>query len=122
MKILRSGVTLNKFLVNSAILPRNIDPIACATGIPQMLLEKGIKNVKVKGCYSCGEEGKVVFVAEAQTKESLLEALGKINLPVASVLRAEEVKPQLDYRCPLCGMDFETEEDLIEHQKRQHTQ
>jgi nitrate reductase NapAB chaperone NapD len=83
-----------KFLVNSAILPAGMDPMACAVGTPKMLEKAGIKNVKVKSCYCCGPEGKVVFVAEAESKESLMNALTKINLPVASIMEAEEITPK----------------------------
>jgi hypothetical protein len=87
-------VTLNKFIVNSAILPEDIDPLACATGIPDMLEKQGIKDVKVKSCYCCEEDGKVIFVAEAPNKELLFAALAKINLPVASIMETKEVKPK----------------------------
>jgi nitrate reductase NapAB chaperone NapD len=85
---------MKKFVVNSAILPASMDPMACAVGTPKMLEKAGIKNVKVKSCYCCGPEGKVVFVAEAESKESLMDALTKINLPVASIMEAEEAMPK----------------------------
>ncbi len=84
---------MKKFLVNSAILSPNMDPMACAVGAPKMLMNAGVKDVKIRSCYCCGPEGKVVFVAEAENRESLLEALNKINVPVASVTETEEVKP-----------------------------
>jgi hypothetical protein len=80
-----------KFVVNSGILPASMDPMACAVGTPKMLEKAGIKNVKVKSCFCCGQEGKIVFFAEAESKESLMDALTKINLPVASIMEAEEV-------------------------------
>jgi hypothetical protein len=83
-----------KFVVNSAILPAGMDPMACAVGTPKMLENAGIKNVRVKSCYCCGKEGKLVFVAEAESKESLMEALTKINMPVASIMETEEVTPK----------------------------
>ena len=82
-----------KFLVNSAILPASMDPMACARGIPEMLKKEGIKDVTVKSCYCCGPEGKVVFVTDAKSKESVQEAMKKIKLPVASIMEAQEVKP-----------------------------
>lgn len=87
-------VDLNKFIVNSAILPEDIDPVACATGIPEMLEKQGITNVKVKSCYCCEEESKVIFVADAPNKELLFAVLAKINLPVASIMKTKEVKPK----------------------------
>ncbi len=86
---------MKKFIVNSAILPSSMDPMACAVGAPKMLMNAGVKDVKIKSCYCCGPEGRTVFVMEAETKEMLLEALNKINVPVASVMEAEEVKPKM---------------------------
>lgn len=84
---------MKKFIVNSAILTGMMDPVACAMGTPKMLEKAGIKNVKIHSCYCCGPEGTVVFVASAEGREALLEALNKINLPVASIMEVEEVKP-----------------------------
>jgi hypothetical protein len=86
---------VKKFIVNTAILPSNLDPMACAVGAPKMLMNAGVKDVKIRSCYCCGPEGRSVFVMEAETKEALLEALNKINVPVASVMEAEEVKPKM---------------------------
>jgi hypothetical protein len=86
---------MKKFIVNTAILPSNLDPMACAVGAPKMLMNAGVKDVKIRSCYCCGPEGRSVFVMEAETKEALLEALNKINVPVASVMEAEEVKPKM---------------------------
>jgi len=86
---------MKKFIVNSAILPSSMDPMACAVGAPKMLLNAGVKDAKIKSCYCCGPEGRVVFVAEAENREVLLDALNKINVPVASVMEAEEVKPKM---------------------------
>ena len=74
---------MKKFIVNSAILPGNMDPMACAVGAPKMLANAGVKDAKIISCYCCGPEGRVVFVAAAASREALLDALSKINVPVA---------------------------------------
>jgi nitrate reductase NapAB chaperone NapD len=86
---------MKKFIVNSAILSSNLDPMACAIGAPKMLMNAKIKDVKITSCYCCGAEGRSVFVVEAETREALLEAMNKVNIPVASVMEAEEVKPKM---------------------------
>jgi nitrate reductase NapAB chaperone NapD len=86
---------MKKFIVNSAILSSNLDPMACAVGAPKMLMNAGIKDVKIKSCYCCGAEGRSIFVVEAENREKLLEAMNKVNIPVASVMEAEEVKPKM---------------------------
>ncbi len=86
---------MKKFIVNSAILSSELDPMACAMGAPKMLMNAGVKNVKIKSCYCCGAEGRSIFVVEGETKDSVLEAMNKINVPVASIMEAEEVKPKM---------------------------
>ena len=83
---------MKKFIVNSAILPPKTDPKQCAIGAPKTLIKAGIKDVTIKGCYCCGSEGRLVFIIEAENREAVLEALNKINLPVASIMEVEEVK------------------------------
>jgi hypothetical protein len=86
---------MKKFIVNSAILPKTMDPMACAVGAPKMLMNAGVKNAKITSCYCCGSEGRVVFIAEADSREAMLDALNRINVPVASILETEEVKPKM---------------------------
>ena len=83
---------MGKFLVTSGILSPNMDPMACAVGAPKMLVNAGVKNVAIRSCYCCGPDRKVVFVAEADSREALLEALSKINLPVTSIMEVAEIK------------------------------
>ena len=85
---------MKKFIVNSAILPPKMDPKVCAMNAPKMLENAGIKDAKIKSCYCCGPEGRVVFVVEAETRDAVLAALDRINVPVASIMETEEVKPK----------------------------
>jgi hypothetical protein len=80
------------FIVSSAILRPAQDPKACAVGAPKMLVQAGIKNVMLRSCYCCSEYGNAVFVVEGDNRDSVLEAFRRINVPVASILAAEEIK------------------------------
>jgi hypothetical protein len=88
------------FIVNSAILRPAQDPNACATGAPKMLMKAGIQNVKLRTCYCCSEYGKVVFVVDGESRDSVLEAFNRINVPVASILEAEEIKQTVQSSIP----------------------
>lgn len=85
---------LKKFIVNTAILTPKMDPESCAVGAPDMLVKAGIKDTKIISCYCCMTEGRVVFIVESENKDKALEALNRINVPVASIMEAEEVKPK----------------------------
>ncbi len=80
------------YIVNTAILRPAQDPKACAIGAPKMLLRAGIKDIKVRSCYCCSEYGNAVFVLDGENEESVLNAFNRINIPVASIMAAEEVK------------------------------
>ena len=83
---------MRKFIVNTAILTPKMEPKTCAANAPSMLKNAGIKDVRLLSCYCCSSEARVIFVAEAENKEKVLEALNRINVPVASIIEAEEVK------------------------------
>jgi hypothetical protein len=84
---------LPTFIVNTAILRPAQDPNACARGAPKMLMNAGIKDVYLRSCYCCSEYGSVVFVLDGPSRDNVLDAFRKINVPVASILEAEEIKP-----------------------------
>jgi hypothetical protein len=86
---------MKTFVVNSAILSPTMDAKACAIGAPKMLKNAGVENVKVTSCYCCGEEGRVVFIMEGDNRDAVLEAFLKVNVPVASIMEAEEVPPEM---------------------------
>ncbi len=71
-----------------------MDPKACAVGAPKTLMQAGIRDVCLRSCYCCSVEGRVVFVVEGGSSESVLEAFNRINVPVASIVEAEEVAVQ----------------------------
>jgi hypothetical protein len=80
------------FIVNTAILRPLQDPRACAVGAPKMLLNSGVKNLRVRSCYCCSEYGSAVFVIDADGRDDVLRAFSNVNVPVASILEAEEIK------------------------------
>ncbi len=82
---------LPRFIVDSAILRSGKDPKTCAEGAAKMLTGGRIKGIEAKSCYCCGSEGRVAFVIDAPSKDALLETFEKIDLPIASIMEAEEV-------------------------------
>jgi nitrate reductase NapAB chaperone NapD len=80
-----------RFLVNSAIFRAGKDPKACAKGAVKMLNQGKIKDVELKTCYCCSQEGRVAFIVEAASRDAVLETMEKIDVPVASILEVEEV-------------------------------
>ena len=86
-----------KFIVNSSILPTEIGAMTCNTEIPKKLKDAGINDVSVITCYCCSEDDKVVFEADASSKDALAEALTKINFPVDSIMETEKRQtPKID--------------------------
>lgn len=85
---------MTTFIVNSAILKPQNDPKACATGAPKMLANAGIKDVTLRSCYCCSEYKRVVFAVDGPSQERVLEVFNQINIPVESIMEAEEVKAE----------------------------
>ena len=83
-----------KYLVESAILRSGKDPKTCAEGAAKLLTTGKVRDVEAKSCYCCGNEGRAVFVMEGVSRDAVLEALEKIDIPVASIMEIEEVKPK----------------------------
>jgi hypothetical protein len=80
------------YIVNTAILRPAQEPKACALGAPKMLMNAGIKGVTLRSCYCCSEFGSVIYVLDGPNRDSVLEAFNRINVPVASIMEAEEIK------------------------------
>ncbi len=80
------------FIVNTAILRPLKEPRACAIGAPKMLANTGILNLTVRSCYCCSDYGSVVFVIDGESQSDILEAFNRINVPIASIMEAEEIK------------------------------
>ncbi len=47
---------------------------------------------KTRSCYCSSAEGRVAFVIEGASRDAVLQAMEKIDIPVASIMEAEEVK------------------------------
>jgi hypothetical protein len=91
---MRDGDYMPTFVVNTAILQPRQEPEACARGTPEMIANSGIKNVETRSCYCCTEHGSVTFIMEGPSRDKILEAFNRINVPVASILEAREVPIQ----------------------------
>jgi uncharacterized protein YegP (UPF0339 family) len=80
-----------RFIVESEILPEDMDPVACSMGIPTMLRNAGITDVEAIRCYCCEEEGKVVVEFEAPSVKALSNALKKIDFPIKSTMETQTI-------------------------------
>lgn len=80
-----------RFVVNSGILPLQMDPLSCHTAVPKLLKEAGINDVKIRTCYCCNKDKRVVFEVEATSKDFLANALQKIDFPVESIMETQKM-------------------------------
>jgi nitrate reductase NapAB chaperone NapD len=69
------------------------NPKTCAEGAAKMLARGKIKDIEAISCYCCTNEARVAFVIEAPSQDAVLETLQEqLNIPVASIMEAEEIK------------------------------
>jgi len=80
-----------KYLVESAILRSGKDPKTCAEGAAKLLANGKVKDVEAESCYCCGNEGRAVFIMEGASRDAVLQALEKIDIPVSSIMEIEPV-------------------------------
>jgi hypothetical protein len=79
-------------MVNSAILKSGKDPKACAQGAAKMLAKGKIKGIELKACYCCETENRVAFLIEGPSQDTILQVVQEqLDIPVASIMEAEEV-------------------------------
>jgi len=84
---------LSRFLVNSAILNSDKNPQACAEGAAKMLSRGKVKDIEAISCYCCSNEARVAFLIEGPSEKAVLETLQEqLNIPVASIMKVEEIK------------------------------
>jgi hypothetical protein len=59
------------------------------------MLQKGkIKGIEAKSCYCCTGEKRVAFIIEGPDQNTVLDVVQQqLDIPVASITEAEEVKP-----------------------------
>ena len=82
-----------RYLVNSAILESGKNSKACAEGAAKMLQPGRIKGIEAKACYCCTGENRVAFLIEGPSQDAVLETVQEqLDIPVASIMEAEEVK------------------------------
>jgi hypothetical protein len=82
-----------RYLVNSAILESGQNSKACAEGAAKMLSRGKIKDIEAKACYCCKGENRVAFLIDGPSQDAVLETVQEqLNIPVASIMEAEEVK------------------------------
>jgi hypothetical protein len=80
-----------KFIVNSDVPAEMLDMPAWIGGVPKMLRNAKIENVRLKTAYCCTPERKVIAEFEGPDKETVSSALTKINLPFTVVMEATKV-------------------------------
>ncbi len=97
------------FIVNSAILRPNTDPKACAANTQRIFSQSGEKDVKMQSCYCCSEQGRIVFIMQGPSQEKVLEAFKRVNVPVESIMEAEETTQATEGAKPMSEAPESTE-------------
>ena len=85
---------MKNFVVYSGVPKKELDVVACISGIPQVLKKAGIEDVKLTNCSCCSppESRKVIMEFQAPSQESLSAALKKIDFAVESIHEVTAMK------------------------------
>jgi hypothetical protein len=79
---------MKMFVVHSDIPPAAMGAEAWILGIPKMLREEKVANVKFVTAYCCTPDKKMIGEFHADNKESLSSGLSKIGMPFTQILEA----------------------------------
>ena len=79
---------MKMFIVHSDIAQGEMDAPAWVLGIPKMLREKNVANVKFVTAYCCTPDRKIIGEFHADDKDALRNALTKIGMPFTQVMEA----------------------------------
>ena len=79
------------FVVNSQIGPGQMDAMVWARGIPKLLTDAKIEDVKLKTAYCCTPDNKMIAEFRANDKQALSGALNKIEFPFSEISEVTEI-------------------------------
>lgn len=82
---------MKKFIVNSDVQAPGTD-VSFVRAIPGMLSSAKIENVKLKTAYCCTPDRKIIAEFEGPDKETVSNALSKINMPFSGIMEATKVE------------------------------
>lgn len=82
---------MKKFIVNSDVPREQSDMTVWISGVPKMLRNAKIENVKLKTAYCCTPDRKIIAEFEGPDKETVSSALSKITMPFTVIMEATKV-------------------------------
>jgi len=82
---------MKTFIVNSDVPQGQLDAARWLVGVPLVLRDSKIENVRLKTAYCCTPDRKIVAVFEGPDKETVSSAMTKIGIPFTAVMEATKV-------------------------------
>jgi len=82
---------MKKFIVNSDVPADQSNMAVWISGVPKMLREAKIENVKLKTAYCCTPDRKVIAEFEGPDKATVSSALSGISMPFTGIMEATKV-------------------------------
>ena len=82
---------MKRFIVNSDVPVEQADMATWISGVPGLLRNAKIDNIKMKTAYCCTPDRKVIAEFEGPDKETVSSALNKISMPFTVIMEATKV-------------------------------
>jgi len=83
---------MKRFIVNSDVPPEHLDITAWVRGVPKLLRNAKIENVKLRTAYCCTPDRKVIAELEGPDKDTVITAMNKIEMPFTMVMETTKVE------------------------------
>jgi hypothetical protein len=79
---------MKMFVVHSDIPQGQMDAAAWVLGIPKLLREEKVANVKFVTAYCCTPDRKIIGEFHGDNKEAVSSGLSKIGMPFTQIMEA----------------------------------
>jgi hypothetical protein len=79
---------MKMFVVHSDVPPGEMDVTAWVLGIPKLLTQNRVPNVKFVTAYCCTPDRKIIAEFQADDKQVVSSALTKIGMPFTQIMEA----------------------------------
>ncbi len=88
---------MKTFVVHSDVPAGKMDVPQWILGIPKMLLDARLENVKLKVSYCCTPDNKIICEFEGPDKSTVSKALTQIGFPFTSIMEVARISTEMKH-------------------------
>jgi hypothetical protein len=102
----RISTEMKTFVVHSDVPVGKLDVPEWVLGVPKLLAEAKLDNVRLKTAYCCTPDRKIIAEFEGPNKDAVSKALNKIGVPFTAMIEVVKVRQLYEESPPLSSFDY----------------